>query len=225
VDVPDLTPADRDSMIIDLMLRIKSGMPDRRRTKDMTMVQESLRHDQLFLEGLGDRLIHDIHRAIIIDEKPYSHELFALLSFRRTPVEIHEYLAFRPLLPNVMRVEHFQSLIAPLHKYASLPAMGNYGEAPDVMLKSIAALLTVTHRLHLITNDLPIEQVERLPVKYDYVLREVMLTDDALVRLVLDHPGDAERIADIIIDRQATDPELISTLLTTESPALGDGII
>lgn len=124
-------------------------------------------------------------------------------------------------------VELANCMIRSLHQYKQLPSMEDYSLAPKDVQEQCNAILTVTEALdnHAYFNDVA------LPLKYtpstggmsnDYTV----LQGDDLIALILERPRDAETIADLIIERQTGDAELLREIITQEdSKALNPGIL
>jgi hypothetical protein len=53
----------------------------------------------------------------------------------------------------------------------------------------------------------------------------VLKTEDSLARLVLDHPNEADRIADLVLTMETTDADLLRDIISAPVPALCDGVL
>jgi hypothetical protein len=118
-------------------------------------------------------------------------------------------------------------LIRSLHHYEQLPSMEDYSLAPKEVQTQCIAILAVTEALddHAYFNDVA------LPIKYtpsagDNDSDHTLLQGDDLIALILERPLDSDEIADIIIERQTSDVELIREIMSQDdSKALNSGIL
>lgn len=127
---------------------------------------------------------------------------------------LREHVAFFPYFHHLNHTIA-KDMVRSLHRYRQLPLSLDLSSEGDEVLFRCVALLVV------------MEGATRLEL--DLVFRNedppFVLKDDRLVELVLAHSGDAGRIAGFIRDRETADPDLIEAMLTTEAPALGDGLL
>lgn len=55
--------------------------------------------------------------------------------------------------------------------------------------------------------------------------RTTWYSDEAIVELVMSRPDDTERIADIVLERQSIDAEMVREVLATQADALSSGVL
>jgi hypothetical protein len=53
----------------------------------------------------------------------------------------------------------------------------------------------------------------------------VLKTEDSLARLVLDHPDEADRIAELVLAMGTTDADLLRDIISAPVPVLCDGVL
>lgn len=177
------------------------------------------------LAGYSDELLAKIDNHFTNDSHgPYFTAM--AIDKKETPSFIREMMTFGSRF-QTDSTELASCMIRSLHRYEQLPHMEDYSLAPKEVQAQCIAILTVTEALddHAYFNDVA------LPLKYTTSTGEMdndytLLQGEDLIGLILEHPDEADTIADIIIERQTSDTELIRSMISKDdSRVLNPGLL
>jgi hypothetical protein len=157
------------------------------------------------LTGYSEQLLNGLHQTIL-HRGMFASELYILISNgNHSAAAIHEHMTFRPHLSLDTDLSTVHGMIRGLHQYPQLPQTENYAEAPADVQAQVIALLKVAEALEV-----------------SYVLDT---SCNNLIELVLNRPSQADRIVDIIRDRETMDAKFITSILDSPAPSLSNGIL
>lgn len=199
-----------------LMMGILSLSPDRAEKPDAMLE----RYPDDFIERLDHQLTSDPNGSFFAAK---AIERGASLSF------VSEMLTFGPIMQTDSS-ELADELVRGLRRYKQLPDMQDYGTAPKEVIQQCAALITVAELLDDYQYDNPEIQI---PVStyvpdegYTKHRSSMTINNDDLIEIIMEHPEEAERIVDLIIERGSEDMELIREIMgQDDSRALTPGIL
>lgn len=117
--------------------------------------------------------------------------------------------------------------------YTRASPVGHSTNHGPLTTEQVTALATVTARLQDAKHATSEQDTHDLFSNHDYarwipvtlMLSNTVITDSSLAQLIIEHPGQAERIANTILDRQIVDTELLRSIITTEAFSLSEGIV
>lgn len=174
-------------------------------------------------KGYPEELRHTILRDLNEDE--YSPALTYMYERKWTAAMFSEYFAYQHELGN----SDPERLLTGLHRYSQLPEAEDYTTTSQRTQQQAKALLTVTSglvakQIEISRYNVMDPRLKELPLEYP-AGSGVKLKGDALIKLVLAHPEQAERITETIIERWTGNADFISSILTSDSPAVSEGIL
>jgi hypothetical protein len=189
------------------------------RTKKM---RKKLEQMEQRLTKYPDALIKSLQQACFHGTVRRAMEIYALISNgSHNASTIDEYLAFRPHLSDNTEISDTVAILRGLRHYRQLPRMDSYGEAPDSVQEQIVALIKSAGTI-INVDSFQTDQPRNPLVRESGA---VMLKEDDLIELVMARPSEAVRIAEIVIERDTHDAELIAAVLDTASPSLSTGVL
>jgi hypothetical protein len=117
-------------------------------------------------------------------------------------------------------MDQMRMLLHGLHAYPQLPPYVQLCHADDTTIQKCLALLKFTIAVDQFTL--------AAPWRIDPKNRDTMalaLTDDGLIRLAMEHYGNADMLAEAIAERQTTDIDFLRSLVESPAPSLSAGIL
>ena len=122
---------------------------------------------------------------------------------------INEAIFFYPLLAH-RGIAVTSHVVDALHKFPQLPASADYSREDHRTVTQCTALIRV---------------IDKLSPLHGALNSNWTIEDQRLTELVLANPERGEKIASFIEARESADPDLIEAMLTSEAPALNDGLL
>lgn len=126
---------------------------------------------------------------------------------------MNEYLYF---LPDVSEASIYtsQALVKSLHGYSQLPSSADYSRDDEATRAKCSALLRFSNAARLVSLEVFRDDEFRFTLK-----------DHALVELILENHGSIETLVAAVRERRSADPEMLASVLETDSPTLERGIL
>ena len=130
--------------------------------------------------------------------------------------KVNEALHFYPMLAEGATNYLVTKKVESLHHYPQLPNSVDYSSEPKEILEKATALFRLTHAVH---DDLGATEA------FDHSRSHMILKDDRLTELVLDHYQHIDQIIEVMKERSTMDPDLLRATVETDAPSLGTGIL
>lgn len=150
--------------------------------------------------------------------KSHYNSIAYLVWGQESEAVVNECLTFFPYLPGSYRG---REVISPLHRYKQLPEVDDYSDVDEEWKAKMIALLSVTVKVHDSPARYTATGVIRTPKGND----APMMNNDDLVELILEHPQDADQIANLIIERNTNDAAQIAAVLESPTKPLSKGTL
>lgn len=167
-------------------------------------------------------LLTALHETITTNPtSAFSRELLWLLSNpSREEASVHEYLVFRPYLPENLAHGNAVGLIRGFPQYQQLPRSDNYATEDATVQAQVIALITVAAAI-----EDQYRYMEGVPYPISDETGVTMISDDDLIKTVIANADKANIIVQTIIDRKTFDLDTIRQVIGAESPTLSRGVI
>ena len=180
------------------------------------------------LNDRSDEVIHALYQSLDNEGLVLNLMLDAVTSKSYSDAKVLETIAFAP----AFRVsESMHGILNGLTEYEDIfPVMDDYSKSAGTVREHATTLITFTSAL--------VEELPHLPAQladYNYLpLQEVntkdgslalKISDDELVRYLLNNTEHAEQISQIVIQRKTTDLALIDSIVHSAAPSVSYGIL
>lgn len=213
VPAPSIAPTepsfDRAPSIENLRLRAEAGLKEEGQIHRMHQVMVEInKYPDDLLQRLNKAIDDDVPNMWMIDR-----QIRAGLPHN----EISESLYFLPRMKNPLYIAA-QKHLRSLHAYKQLPPSDDYSKESEGVRKQCLALMTVAKSAMYAVGEHNVfdGSEERTP----YVLKDERLTD-----LILEYTDRATEISNIVEDRETVDPDVIRSILSSDAPALSEGML
>lgn len=130
-----------------------------------------------------------------------------------TAESVNEYLHF---LPDVTEASLYvsQALVKSLHGYSQLPSSADYSRENEELRSQCSALLRFSNAARLAGLEVFKDDEFRFTLK-----------DHAMVELILENHDSVGTLVAAVRERKSADPVMLDSVLKTDSPALGKGVL
>lgn len=167
------------------------------------------------LKGLDDHSLRLITNFIQKDNQIVHAKVTEIVDLVDTygvrPPYLNELLAYYDTFSNGVSQEFKEEAVEKLHKCVEIPTMTDYSLADADTQSEIRRLLKSAENHYA--------------EYYDPDDNQNIIIGEGMRKFIADNPDQLDRIDEIMIERQTEDPEVVNSILNSQTPSISSGIL
>lgn len=167
------------------------------------------------LKGLDDHSLRLITTFVQkdgqIDDARVTDMADLLVTYGVRPPYLNELITYRDSFSNGTDQDFREEAVQKLHQCAEIPEMDDYSLADEETQAEIRRLLKSAEKFYA--------------EYYDPDDNQNIIIGEGMRKFIADNPDQLDRIDEIMIERQTEDPEVVNSILNSQTPSISSGIL